>query len=522
MRAATRPVVSLLAGLALVLAFPPVGQWWVAPLAVAAVTGSLHGRGVRAAAGLMLLFGLGFFLPLLHWSGTYVGPVPWLLLAVAEAVFFAVLGALLAPVLRLPGWPVWAGCLWVAQEAARDRLPFGGFPWGRLAFSQSGSPYERLAALGGAPLVTFAVALSGALIAWAVLSYASLPAYGSTRRRPRALAGAALAVLVALVGLLVPLAPAGAHRVTVAVVQGNVPRLGLDFNAQREAVLRDHVRRTLTLAARIRAGAVPRPELVVWPENSSDIDPLTNPDAYALIEQAVHAVGVPVLVGTLMPAPHGRLDNVGLVWSPTTGPGARYVKRHPVPFGEYIPLRSIARRVSAKVDLVQHDFAAGSRPGVLTLGPTRVGDVICFEVAYDNLVRDVVTGGGQLIVVQTNNATFGRSAETYQQLAMARLRAVEHDRTVLVAATSGVSAVIDPHGRVVARTKVFVPGVLVQSVAVSDRRTLATRVGAGPEWVLTVIGLLAVGAAVLRRRTARAEPDVPQPERTPVLAGQED
>lgn len=505
MRAAARPVVSLLAGLALVLAFPPVGQWWVAPVAVAAVTGCLHGRGVRAGAGLMFAFGLGFFLPVLHWSGTYVGPVPWLLLAVAEAVFFAVLGAATALALRLPGWPVWAACLWVAQEAARDRLPFDGFPWARLAFGQAGSPIERFAAVGGAPLVTFVVALSGTLLAWAALAYVR------THRPRSAFVGALLGVVVASAGLLVPLGATNGHRVTVAVIQGNVPRLGLDFNAQREGVLRDHVRRTLELAAQVKAGTVARPELVIWPENSSDIDPLTNPDAYALIERAVHAVGVPVLVGTLMPAPHNKLDNVGLVWSPTTGPGARYVKRHPVPFGEYIPLRSIARRVSAKVDLVRQDFAAGDRPGVLTVGPTRVGDVICFEVAYDNLVRDVVTGGGRLIVVQTNNATFGHSAETYQQLAMARLRAVEHDRTVLVAATSGVSAVIDPHGRVVVRSKVFTPDILVESVPVSDRRTLATRLGAWPEWVLTGIGLLAAAVAVgVGRRSERTDQEVPR------------
>jgi apolipoprotein N-acyltransferase len=240
---------------------------------------------------------------------------------------------------------------------------------------------------------------------------------------------------------------------------------------------------------------------VIWPENASDVDPSTNPDAAAKIAGAVRAVGVPVLVGTLTDAPGNRIYNVGQVWSPGSGPGERYIKRHPVPFGEYIPLRSLARLVSNKVDLVRRDFAPGRRPGVLMVGPARVGDVICFEVAYDGLVRDVVTGGGRLLVVQTNNATFGRTGETQQQLAMSRLRAVEHGRTVLVAATSGISAIIGPDGRVRQQSRVFTPDLLVASVRLADRRTLAARLGALPEWLLAAAGALgAAGGLVLARR----------------------
>jgi apolipoprotein N-acyltransferase len=180
------------------------------------------------------------------------------------------------------------------------------------------------------------------------------------------------------------------------------------------------------------------------------------------------------------------------VWDPRTGAGASYVKRHPVPFGEYIPFRSLAHAVTSKVDLVPRDFARGHRPGVLDVGPVRLGDVICFEVAYDGVVRDAVRGGGRLVVVQTNNATFGRSGETSQQLAMGRLRAVEHGRAVLVAATSGVSAVIAPDGRVVERSRVFTRDLLVQRVPVRSGETLATRVGAWPELLLCLLALGAV------------------------------
>jgi apolipoprotein N-acyltransferase len=211
---------------------------------------------------------------------------------------------------------------------------------------------------------------------------------------------------------------------------------------------------------------------------------------------------VPVLIGTILDGPGRYISNTGIVWDPKTGPGARYTKRHPVPFGEYIPFRSIARQVSSAVDRV-HDFKGGSKPGVLRMAGTPVGDVICFEVAYDNLVRDAVKGGGQVLVVQTNNATFGHTDETWQQLAMARLRAVESDRSVLVAATSGASAVIDTHGTVTWHSRVFTPAVKVATVATGTRHTLATRVGAGPEWVIAGIGALGILAALRRRRTRR-------------------
>jgi len=515
---------ALAAGGLLVAAFPPYGIWPLAIVSVAAF--SLVTRGVRARRGAWVgfVYGLAFFVPLLSWTGIYVGPAPWLLLAAAEAAFLAALGAGLAVIARLPSWPLWGAALWVAQEAARDRGPFGGFPWGRLAFAQAESPLAWLSAYGGAPLVTFAVALAGTLLAAVALALTGHPparrhaaepdgkpaGAGQGGQRVRA-AVPALAALVALVAVTGAAVAAGDWQTTqtrpytVAVVQGNVPRLGLDFNAQREAVLRNHVRATLALAADARAGRVARPDLVLWPENASDIDPMRNPDAYALIDGAAKAVGVPILVGTLAdgPDPATTIRNIAYVWDPRTGPGQTYVKRHPVPFAEYIPFRSIARLVSKDVDLVERDFVPGDRPGNLTVGPARIGDVICFEVAYDNLIDDVAHDS-EMLVVQTNNATFGRSNETWQQLAMGRLRAIEHGRPVLVAATSGVSAVIDPAGHLQARSDVFTSDVLVRVVSGRAGDTLAGRMGAGPEWAVVAIGLAGlVLAAVARRRRER-------------------
>jgi len=488
-----RLAVAVLAGTLLFLAFPPVAAPWLAPVGVAVLTLVCRGVSVRRGALLGMTTGLALFLPLVEWTATIAGPPALVALALLEAAYLALLGAALPVVQRLRGWPAWTALLWVLSEALRSRTPFGGFPWGRLAFSQGDSLLTPWAALGGAPLVSAVVAVLGGALAWAVLA---------VRARPlAAVAGLAAAAVAAVVGAAAVPVPTSGEQVRVALVQGNVPRLGLDFNAQRAAVLANHVDATRELAADVRAGRTPRPDLVVWPENASDIDPFTDPAAFAAIDGAVQAIGVPVLVGAVLDGPGEKISNAGIVWDPETGPGQRYLKRHPVPFGEYIPLRSLVGRVTSKVDLVPRDFHAGDEVGVLDVGPVRLGDVICFEVAYDDLVRDVVTGGGRLVVVQTNNATFGRSAQTSQQLAMGRLRAVEHGRAVLVAATSGISAVIAPDGRLVESAPVFTREVLTASVPTRTDRTLATRLGALPELLLS--GLAVAAVLVARRRSPR-------------------
>jgi apolipoprotein N-acyltransferase len=505
-------VAALAAGAALLFASPPYGLWWLAPVGVALLAVAVHRRRLRAGLGLGMLTGMAFFPALIAWTNLHTGYPPWLLLATAEAGFVALLGMAAAWATPLVdryrwGWPVLTGLLWVAQEAARDRFPFGGFPWGRLAFSQDDSPLLRLAAYGGAPLVTFGVAIVGGLLAVALFGVLpSSDAAGPARRGRWLVAGGLAAFAVALTAavLAVPVGSAGGKTVTVAVVQGNVPRLGLEFNAQRRAVLDNHVRATLDLARQVAAGQRPKPDLVVWPENASDIDPTRNADAAALIDQAATTIGAPILVGTLLLGPgDDHVRNVGMVWEPgADGPDQTfYVKRHPVPFAEYIPLRKIARLVSDDVDLVRRDMVAGSAPGVLQVGPATVGDVICFEVAYDGLVRDTVTGGAQLIAVQTNNATFN-NAEATQQLAMVRLRAVEHGRPALMASTVGVSGFVGTDGTVYSPTKFNTQAVILRQFRLGDGRTPATRLGQWPEVALAGLGVLAlIGAGARRRRS---------------------
>jgi len=511
-----RTALALLGGLALLLAFPGFDRPALAPLGVAALALAVRGQRARSGLWLGLVFGAAFFVPLLSWTGVYVGSVPWLALALWEALHLGLLGAATAVTSRLRWWPLWAAALWVADEALRGRLVLGGFPWGRLGLSQTRGPLLSLAAYGGVPLVSFAVALTGTLLAGALLALArAWRASAEAEERHPALRAAALAVAGALVVPLVgglawlplpgsSLTDGGPTR-TVAVIQGNVPRAGLEFNAQRRAVLDNHVQQTLRLAADVRSGEQAQPDLVVWPENSSDIDPYLNDDANREISRAAQAVGAPILVGAIVEGPGDHIRNTGIVWDPVTGPGQTYVKRHPVPLAEYVPARSFFRFFSKQVDLVRRDQLAGERVGTLDLGGARVGDVICFEVVYDSLVQDVVDAGAGMIVVQTNNATFGFTDESAQQLAMSRLRAVEFGRTVVIAATSGISAVVAPDGSVVRASSLFTPATFVEDIAQRSSTTVAQRVGAGPEWVLTAVGVAAlIGClAPVRRRLPR-------------------
>ncbi|HWU10744.1 MAG TPA: apolipoprotein N-acyltransferase [Streptomyces sp.] len=508
-----RPAAAVLAGALLYASFPPRPLWWLVLPGFALLGWVLTARRLRAALGLGLLAGLGFMLPLLRWTGEEVGPVPWIALAFAEALFIAIGCAGVAAVSRLPYWPVWAAAVWTLDEALRARAPFGGFPWGKIAFGQAESAFLPLAALGGTPLLSFAVVLCGFGLLEAVRQVRRYRTTGTVPRSGVVAAAVTVAAPVAAALAALPLVDDSPEdgTATVAAIQGNVPRLGLDFNSQRRAVLDNHAERTEQLAQDVKAGKVPRPDFVLWPENSSDLDPYRNADAREAIARAVRAIGAPTVIGAVLTPDSGPLRNTLIEWDPQDGPVDTYDKRHIQPFGEYMPMRSVARIFSKDVDRVQRDFGPGSEVGVFDLAGTKVGLVTCYEAAFDGAVRDTVKDGGQLIAVPSNNATFGRSEMTYQQLAMSQVRAVEHGRSVVVPVTSGVSAVIRPDGTIVQKTKMFTPDALVEEVPLRSSLTPATRLGVLPEGVLALLALAGLGWATARAVRVRQERKEPTP-----------
>jgi apolipoprotein N-acyltransferase len=490
-----RSLVSVAGGLVLYLAFPPIGWWPCAPLGVALLALAVYGARPRRAAWLGYLGGLAFLLPTLAWVRP-IGDDAWMALVGIESLFWAALGSAAALVMRRRLWPLWVACLWVAQEWARGLFPVGGFPWARLAFSQGQSPFTPYASLGGAPLVTFTAALTGGLIASLVMR--QIPRL----RWDRVVAGTVLgAIAVPALGPAVPRPGGEGRTVRIGVIQGNVPGRGMEFLGDRPAVvLNNHANETHRLAEAVRAGKLPRPDIVVWPENSTDIDPYQSEYARKVIDSAAKDVGVPILVGAVANIGTENRATRGIVWDPVTGPGAYYDKRKLVPFGEYTPFKSLVLALSSRAKLVGRQSVAGNAPGALRMGPVTVGSVECYEVAFDDVVRDTVKAGGTPLVVQTNNATYALTNLPPQQLAMSQLRAVEHNRAVVTAATTGISAYVDPDGKVEWRTKELVPGMNVVDVPVRTKNTLASEVGALPEWVLILMGVAATMATIFRRR----------------------
>ncbi|WP_137872458.1 apolipoprotein N-acyltransferase [Rhodococcus sp. Q] len=509
-------LLAVASGFLLFASFPPRPLWFLAPVGIALLVLVLTdlGRGtrrLRAGFGYGYLAGLGFLLPLLPWIGEYVGPVPWLALSGVEALFVGLFGLTAVAVARLPLAPLWIACVWSLTEWLRSIVPFGGFPWGRLAFGQSEGPLLPLASIGGAPLVSFAVALTGTALAALVAVAVRAPREPRRWIAPAATAAVMPIVAVALAPTIPGMDSAESGSITVAAIQGGVPRLGLDFNAQRRAVLDNHVRQTLELATDVDAGVTPQPDLVIWPENASDIDPFRNADAAASITAAARAVDAPILVGTVLVRKDGTTTNTVVVWDPDSGPGEEHDKKIIQPFGEYLPYREFFRHFSEYADRAGN-FSPGDGDGVVHAAGIPVGVATCYEVAFDRALTDAVRAGAQLIAVPTNNATFGDTEMTYQQLAMSRLRAVEHGRAVVVAATSGVSAIVAPDGTVTDSSALFEPTTLVAQVPLRSSTTLATRLGSIPEFALAAAATLALIAAALRTAGRRRRPAAPSTE----------
>lgn len=537
-----RVVLVLVGGLALWASFPSLNWWWAAPIGIALLT--LGTLGVRAGEGALLglLAGIAFFYPLINWVGVYLGPLPIVALVGLEALYVAAAGAGMAVVQRtvvaLPGGgtqivprvaPLAVAAVWTAAEWIRGAFPFGGFAWGKLAFASADAPWLPGIAYLGTTGMGFLIALMGACVAAVIhrlVTRSATPVAPTASTRPSdagiaargrgataagpgrrgrydVLAPALVAVALAVGASLVPrtIGP-DEGSVSVMAVQGNVPRAGLDFNAQRRAVTDNHARATIYGAEQVEAGVYAQPDLVVWPENSSDIDPTRHADAQRVITGAVEAIGAPTLVGAVLTEPADMLSNTALLYLPGEGIVDRYVKQHPVPFAEYMPYRGFFRSITSMVDLLARDYVPGQRDVVFTVpraegAPIRLAAPICFEVSIDQVMGDHVRKGANLLAVPTNNATFGFTDESVQQLGISRVRAVEFGRSIVHVSTVGVSALITPDGAAHQKTDLFTQDVLSGSLPLRSAFTPATHLGAWPGIAAT----LAAAAAVLVRAT---------------------
>jgi apolipoprotein N-acyltransferase len=453
-------LLSCLAGVLLSGAFEPIGKWWLAPIAIVVHMYAIGRTDRRILSA--FLFALTFNALLLHWTSIYVGSTPWIILSIGLTVLYI-------PLALIGRWGIAAyPLIFVILEEIRNRFPFGGFGWARVAYSQADAPYSLMAARGGAISLTAITLLIGGF------------AYFILNKKVDFL------YLVPLLALLIPNNVMTTNQTSVLMIQGNVPQLGLDFNARAQQVFNNHVKQT-----RIALADNPKVDFIVWPENAVDVDPFTNKDVFDQLQ----TFDKPLIVGAIV-GKGDKLHNTSILWGENTQ--EVYVKQHLTPFGEYIPLRSIAKEISPLVDQVD-DFSPGNKRKIFTIGQARIAPVICFELLDDEILTQAALHSN-LLVVQTNSATFGTSAESAQQLSISRVRAIEHSRNIVSVSTTGISAIIDFKGKILNQTTMGTADHISATVGLIKQSSPRDRYG---DWagIFTLIWLLVIArrAYALRR-----------------------
>ncbi|WP_430646495.1 apolipoprotein N-acyltransferase [Agromyces sp. GXS1127] len=497
-------IVSALGGFVYDLGFPGASVWPLAFVGIAMALVPLIGRSLLSSFHVGLAFGLAFYLSHVSWTSLYLGPIPWLALSILESLFVAG-GAVLVTLayrwvpqagrsrwLQLIALPALVAGLWIVRETVTGTFPYGGFPWGRAALSQSKSPFAPVVSWVGSTGLGFAmVAMTAGAIEW-------VRARGWRDLRTAIPVAALLAMAVAVPAF--PTAPTGELR--VASVQGNGPAGYFDEREQGD-VLRAQLEATEPVLDE-------DVDVLLWPEGGSDIDP-TRSDAVAGVFDRLSAdLDAPVILNTVtVEGDEGdeRFYNTSLLWRAGEGAVDRFAKRNPVPFGEYIPDRWFYDALAPELTgLIQRGYSPGTQAPVFDVGGTVAGLAICFDVIYDGLIWEGARDGAELYMLQTNNADFRGTDENQQQLAIARLRAIETGRSVVNISTVGTSQVIDPSGRTIDALPAYEAGAMVTDVELRTGLTPSVVLGAIlpiTVVVLSLAGLAWAGASAQRNARRR-------------------
>jgi apolipoprotein N-acyltransferase len=449
-------VVAALAGVLFAFSFEPIGFWFLAPISYAILLRVCQ-RGENLYRR-VFLFGFISSAITLWWAGKYVGLVPLAFLALLHGLFYLPLGL----VGRYTKNIFWFVPALLAIEEVRSLFPFGGFSWMRIAFSQADAPYASVISIGGALLLS----------AW-VLSIASMLVKFERKM-----------VFPLLLAIALPLllnnAYSSQERISFLGIQGNTPSVGLSFNDRAEAVFNLHLSETQKAES---SGA----DVIIWPENAIDIDPFANSKVKNSIESLTSTLNIPLIAGAIT-RQSGQLENVSLMYSDSGEVVSYYSKQYLTPFGEYMPLRPIARLISPYVDDVV-DFKVGERVDNHVVDGFQLAPVICYELLSDSLVQNA-SKKSQALVAQTNSATFADTSESAQQLQITRLRAFENAREIVSVSTIGISAHIDINGEVLSRTSENVAAQLSGELRSNSARTLANRLGGFAPGMVLLISML--------------------------------
>ena len=466
-------LLAILSGAVLSGAFAPLNWWFLLPIAIAIFLYAV--TKTRKPFITAFIFAAVFNFLTLKWSGTYVGLVPVFFLVLLQSLFYLPLGFVSFRRNRYSRIWLILPVLLIADEV-RSLIPFGGFGWNRLSFSQADSPYLSVAAfLGDSALAFLGIALGIAL--YLLFARAQLLSIAIT---------AAVATLI----ILLPTSAQNQGSTNVLGVQGNVPRLGLDFNSRAEEVFNLHLKQTEIALQKVNE----KPDLILWPENSVDIDPFVNPQVAQKIADLAKISNAPIIVGAVLKSSEGP-ENASVMWNTDGEVVSKYVKRTLTPFGEYIPLRSIANLVSPYTDDVV-DFAAGNEITLHNIGQSQIAPIICYEIIDDSAVNSI-SKNANMMIVQTNNATFADGGQSMQQLNISRIRAVENNKWMVSVSTTGVSAIIDNNGKVRQITEQNEPSFVSGKVLLNSKQSFSSMLG---NWSSLMLILLALVIYLGKRR----------------------
>lgn len=484
----------ILAGLIGLYVFPTENIWVLAPLIPALTFLSVLGAGFWKAVLIGFISGQVFYVSHIEWISLYLGPVPLFALSTLVSLYSAVAAGVVAWVWKKIGksegsslrMPILLAAIWTAREFGSGNFPYGGFPWSRLSMTQSDSFLSNWVFWGGMSLLSFVIALLGALVAIAIKQR------GVVSKLP--FAAAAIAVIVVPFLTPIGITTTQVDTKTIAAVQGDA-NAGLFSNVTPGTILKNHADATELVFEKGRPV-----DLLVWPENASDLDPLRYPEAREVIERIATEINAPFVFGTVTRRGEESFNST-ILWLPGTGPVDFYDKKQPVPFAEYAPDREFWRMFAPDlVDMIPRGYSFGVRDGIYEIADFTAGTLICFEIAEDWILRDLAHSGAEVILSQTNNADFGYSDETFQQAAIARLRAIETGRAVVNISTVGLSAIYLPDGKVLSEVEWYTPAAMVEDVPLYTGLTPAMFIGSLFDWINLLIVLLVLIAIRLRRR----------------------
>ena len=499
-------LVSAASGLVLSFAFPGASVWVLVFPGVGGALLALRGRSFWSGALTGLVFGVVFWFSLVDWVTLFLGPVPLLALGSLEAFFVGLGGGLLALAYRSVGrlWtgpggrlvltPLLVAATWVTREVVAGTWPYGGFDWSAVSLSQSTSPFASLSAWFGTPGLSFVLVWLSALGVALVTEPRGLGVARIQAALPRVLAGAVAAGALLLIPAF-PLTVTGSMR--IAAVQPNTHAGYFDPEYDPAANLRKTVQATGAALGRSA-------DLVVWPEGAAMYDPIHDAGLRQQLQVVAQATGAPLLTGAITERGK-RTYNSSLLWTSNAGITALYDKVRPVPFGEYVPDRRFWTPFAPDLlKLVGRDYTPGTRSSVIEVGNVEVGVNICFDVVDDGLILGSVADGAKILVAQTNNADFGHTDENEQQLAIARLRAIETGRSLMSDSTVASTTAIGPDGRTLAAAKPFTTQTLVVDLPLAKGITPAVAFGVPLGATIALLGgLLPVMLAWISRRRRR-------------------